>query len=212
MQGALKSEDSPAPVMYLLWKDHKQYTTTAPTRPVCAATVGPLTRALEVLTMILTSIMDDVEPVMEVSSSEEMQRAILDANIRIKEEKIPDPVVFSMDVKALYPSLDLEDISEAVMTMVEETELGMEDIDIRHLATYLAAILSKEEQEQRGVTSHLPRRTVELEGRQRGIPTVAYLDSDWYYSTTKGEGKTKKMKWNWVEWQEPSPEEGRSHR
>ena len=90
------------------------------------------------------------------------------------------------------------------MTMLEETELGLEDIDVKHLATYLAIILARGEQEGRGITNHLPRRTVELEGRQRGTPTLAYLDSDWYYSTTKGEGKTKKKKWNWEEWQEPS--------
>ena len=49
----------------------------------------------------------------------------------------------------------------------------------------------------------MPRRTVELEGRGRGAPTIAYLDTEWYISTTKGEGKTKKQKWNWEEWKEP---------
>ena len=67
------------------------------------------------------------------------------ANLKIKEEEITDPVVFSMDVDALYPSLDIEDISDAVMTMVEETELGMEDVDVKHLATYLAVMLTKDE-------------------------------------------------------------------
>ena len=145
MLGALKSEDSPAPTMYLLWKDHKNYTKAPPTRPVCSAAVGPLTRLSEVLTIILTSVMDHAEAPVECSSSEEVQRAILDANLKIKEEEITDPVVFSMDVDALYPSLDIEDISDAVMTMVEETELGMEDVDVKHLATYLAVMLTKDE-------------------------------------------------------------------
>ena len=32
---------------------------------------------------------------------------------------------------------------------------------------------------------------------------MAYLDSSWYYSTTKGKGRTKKEKWNWEQWNEP---------
>ena len=71
----------------------------------------------------------------EVSSSEDMQRAILDA------------VIFSMDVKALYPSLDLEDTTEAVMTIVKKTELSLEDIYILHLVTYLAVVLSRKKGE-----------------------------------------------------------------
>ena len=42
MLSALKSEDSPAPNLYLLWKDHKQYKDVPPTGPVCSAVEGPL--------------------------------------------------------------------------------------------------------------------------------------------------------------------------
>ena len=45
---------------------------------------------------------------------------------------------------------------------------------------------------------------VELEGRQKGAPTIAYLDSDWYTSSTKGEASRNKDKWIWEKWEEPS--------
>ena len=67
--------------MYLLWKDHKPYTTEPPTRPVCAATVGPLARASELASIILTGYLDSCPPGMECLSTEEMQREILEANM-----------------------------------------------------------------------------------------------------------------------------------
>ena len=139
---ALKSEDSPAPVMYLLWEDHKPFTTVPPTRPVRAATVGPLTRASEVVTIILTAIMDDADSVVECSNSEEMQRAMLDANRDIKDQGIKDPVLFSMDIRSLNPSLALDDILDVVMAIVEDTKLTLEGVDAKHLATYLVVMVS----------------------------------------------------------------------
>ena len=205
MQGALKAEDSPAPTLYLLWKDHKEYETVPPTRPVCAATVGPLTRLSEVVTIVLTAVMDNVGSTVECSSSEEMQRAMLDANVALRESKVEDPIVFSMDVKSLYPSLHLDDMLEAVVTLVEESSLQFEDIDCKELATYLAVMIGKEELRAKGIEQHIPKRTVEMEGRQKGVPGIAYLDCAWYMSTTKGQGRTKKEKWFWNDWVVPGP-------
>ena len=80
--GATKSVDSPTPPLYLLWKDHKQNDTVPPTRPVCSATVGPLARASELNSLILTTFLDSMSHGTECMSLEEMQRAILDANTR----------------------------------------------------------------------------------------------------------------------------------
>ena len=44
---------------------------------------------------------------------------------------------------------------------------------------------------------------MELEGRQKAAPGIAYLDTTWYISTTKGEGRVKKEKWVWDQWVEP---------
>ena len=94
---------------------------------MCAATVGPLTRLSEVVTIVLTAVMDNVGSTVECSSSEEMQRAMLDANVTLRESKVEDPILFSMDVKSLYLSLHLDDMLEAVVTLVEESSLQFED-------------------------------------------------------------------------------------
>ena len=129
------------------------------------------------VTIILTSVMDSIDSKVECSSSEEMQRAMLDANQVLKEEKVQDPVVFSMDVKALYPSLDIDDMLEAVTVKYK-------DINCKELSTYLAIMVAKEELSERSLLEHIPRRTVEMEGRQRTVP--AYLDFTWYCPSIPG--------------------------
>ena len=104
-----------------------------------------------------------------------------------------------------YPSLDLGDMLEAVTVLVEGSRLEFEDIDCKELSTYLAIMIAKEELSERGLLQHIPRRTVEMEGRQRAVPGIAYLDSTWYWSNTRGQGRVRKEKWNWEEWTEPTP-------
>ena len=132
--GATKSVDSPAPALYLLWKDHKPYTTEPPTRPVCSATVGPLARASEITSSILTAYLDSIPPGTECMSTEEMQRAILDANQMIKDQDIKDVEVFSMDVHALYPSLHLDDILDSVYSIMVESEISMENLNYEEMS------------------------------------------------------------------------------
>ena len=71
--------------------------------------------------------------------------------------------------------------------------------------TYLAVMIGKEELRAKGIEQHIPKRTVEMEGRQKGVPGIAYLDCTWYMSTTKGQGRTKKEKWFWNDWVAPGP-------
>ena len=209
LQGALKSEDSPAPNLYLTWKDHKPYEVVPPTRPVCDATVGPLARSSEILSLIINKVMDQEEDGVECLSSEEMQRAIFDANLDIKEKEQEGTVVFSMDVDALYPNMDKEDMVQAVQELFMETVVEVEGVQVEELAKYLAVTYTKEELEARGLTNHIPRRTVEVEGRAKQAPGIAYLDTDIYVSRVRGEGQARKEKWDWDLWQPPTMEKQR---
>ena len=209
LQGALKSEASPAPTLYLTWKDHKPYEVVPPTRPVCSGTVGPLARSSEILSMIINKVMDQDEGGIECLSSEEMQRAITDANLDIKEQKQEGTVVFSMDVDALYPNMDKEDMVQAVEELFMETMVEVEGVQVKELVKYLAVTYTKEELEARGLSNHIPRRTVEVEGRGKQAPGIAYLDTDIYVSRVRGEGQARKEKWNWDLWQPPTMERQR---
>ena len=201
--GATKSVDSPAPPLYLMWKDHKQYETVPPTRPVCSGVVGPLARASELSSLILTAFLDSLPPGTECLSSEEMQRAILDTNIIIKERKLEKVDVFSMDVSALYPSLHMDDILEAVMLLITKSQIMVDNLDTKEMGKYLSVVMEQEEIEARGLGPHIPRRTVVEEGAATKRPTIAYLDCDTYVSRRKGQRAETRPKWSWSSWKEP---------
>ena len=58
LAGAVTSQDTGPPTMYILWKDHKpDFLTALQTRPVCDGTSGPLARISEVLVLILGEYM-----------------------------------------------------------------------------------------------------------------------------------------------------------
>ena len=114
-------------------KDHKQFEQIPPSRPVCGGRVGPLARASELLSSILTPVCDSLVGEEECQSSEEMKRAVEDANKMLDESlgEQKEVVIFSQDVKALYPSMDVEDMVEVVKKAVQETPLSFANIDWR---------------------------------------------------------------------------------
>ena len=151
---------------------------------------------------MLEVLLDDAEDDIECKSSEEMQRAMEDANEKIEERGIKDAVIFSTDVDALYPSLDTEDVLEAVEKLVMDSEYEFENVEDRELAKYLKIVIPEDELEAKGLVSNVPKSRVEIEGRSKGSVSVAYLDTDTYSSLDKGK-KSVKEKWVWEGWMSP---------
>ena len=90
--------------------------------------------------------------------------------------------------------------------IVLESEYEFQNVDEKELAKYLKIVVSKEELERSRLSGHMPRRRVQVEGRTRGVVTIAYLDTDHYTSTDKGKKSTKE-KWMWEEWTPPGQQE-----
>ena len=67
---ALRAVDVAPPVVYFLWKDHKEYEVFPPTRPVCGGTVGPLVRGSDLMSTILTPVIDAIVGKEKCQSSE----------------------------------------------------------------------------------------------------------------------------------------------
>ena len=78
LAGATTNQDSGAPNLYIMWKDHKEdFATKHQTRPVCDGTQGPLARISEVLVKILGSLVEgDTERKASCRSTEEMLREV----------------------------------------------------------------------------------------------------------------------------------------
>ena len=99
-----------------------------------------------------------------------------------------------MDVKALYPSKEWEEIIIAVKEMIEESEEEVENVDFNEVGKYLAVTLTKEEIAKEGLEHVIPKRKVDT---GRGI-SVAYLcnkgnEDKWQRARTPGSRQKKKM-------------------
>ena len=179
--GATTSSNTPAPPMYGLRKDHKRCEDDQegpPVRPVCGANDAPNSRLSHILSRIVNDYCEEAAIETECKSSEEMRAAFEEFN-KIDEEQRKACRILSMDVKALYPSMDWEEIIVALREMIEGSERDVEDVDWHELGKYLAVTLEKEVIEKEGLKLVTPRRKEET-GRKISI---AYL------CNKKNEGK-----------------------
>ena len=93
-----------------------------------------------------------------------MQRA--DANVKMKDgiQEDEELVIFSQDVKALYHSLDIDDITESIRKAVMETKVTFKNVDMETVGKYLAIHMTKEEQKKLNIVSCIPDREGETKG------------------------------------------------
>ena len=102
--------------------------------------------------------------------------------------------LLSMDVKALYPSMKLEDMVRAVKEMIEKSELEIENVDWREVSKYIAVMVPAEEIEREGLTLVIPQRKKK---RTKRI-TINYLrskrnDEKWAVARKPGVRQKRKM-------------------
>ena len=123
IKSALTTKTAFTPPLYGLPKDHKKLQEGRedqghPVRPVCGATEsmnGPLS---DVLSGILTTLGDEMDETIDTLclSTEGMCHALKTFNQKVSEDhqnNIKEPVIFSMDVAAIIPSLDIAEVARA---------------------------------------------------------------------------------------------------
>ena len=134
---------------YTLRKDHKESTDAnkgPPVRPVCGATNAYNNKLSHLLSMI-------IKPMNKLNSSscrssEEMIASIQQAN----EKGLPtDTVVGSLDVKALYPSIDVELSARVVANTYVEHSYEIVNVNYNELSLYLAINMSVESLSNKGI-------------------------------------------------------------
>ena len=75
VKASVTNDTNPPPVSFL-WKTHKVYTEEPPTRPVCDASMGPISRTSEILTKILNPLIKVRDNPDDCDSTEGMLRAM----------------------------------------------------------------------------------------------------------------------------------------
>ena len=94
----------------------------------------------------------------EAQSTEEVLRKIAEANKELEGGYVRDLALGSMDVVALYPSLDQEESARIVAEHIAESEVDFGGIDFDIAGVYLATVWSKERQKKEGIFRLLPRK------------------------------------------------------
>ena len=173
------SSNTPAPPMYGLRKDHKRTENEMegpPVRPVCGAKEAPNSRLSHFLSRILNDFCNVAEIETECRSGEEMKAAFEKFNREEDDDSRKKCRVISMDVRALYPSMEWDEIEKAVRELVETSEKQVEEVDWNELGKYLAVMMSEDEIRKEKLKTAIPRR----EGESNRKITIAYLCNKQY--------------------------------
>ena len=172
--GANTSTNTEAPPLYGLRKDHKETKNEIegpPVRPVCGAKEAPNSRLSHFLSRIVNDYADNADIGTECRSSEEMRASFEAFNEETSEEVKLESKILSMDVKALYPSMEWEEIITAMKNMIEESDRDIEDVDWHEVGKYLCVTVKEDKLKEEGLMNVIPTR----KGKNNRSITVAYL-------------------------------------
>ena len=129
--------NTPIPPLYGLRKDHKPYNNNIegpPVRPVCGATVSPNQRLSHLLSKILSKIWKNDTNTICINTEELMA----DFETWNNDMDSDDVIAASLDVKALYPSLEINFTIDKVCDMVVGSDIQYEGIDYLEVGLYLS--------------------------------------------------------------------------
>ena len=152
----LISKNSELVVISGMRKDHKPITDPAtgpPSRLLCSGNVGYNARFSNLLCLLLEDITN--KETTECENTEDLIASMEEINtIGINE----DFVLGSMDVAALYPSLDIDHTTEIVCQQFMESDTKITGVNYVEVILYIALNKTKEEIEELGLTEKCPKR------------------------------------------------------
>ena len=169
------SKNCPPPPFYTLRKDHKVIVNPVPelpvpeppTRPVCGASQAPNGRLSYVMNLIVGEVWKNNRD--SVCLSTEEMCAEID---RVNQVNANSPIVIgSTDVKALYPSLDIDFTVSKVCEVISQSTLRFEGLWYEEIALYVAVHTSQEDLQIQRLDEVCPSRTTNRGSK----PTVKSL-------------------------------------
>ena len=153
-----KAED--VPTMRVLPKVHKDVEPEGhpKSRPVVAVSTGISSRAGDVIANILNPMVQLDLPSMEEQSTEQVLDQLQEAEELIRELGHTNTMVSSLDVKALYPSLNHEEAAESVCRFIRRIRTKLTGVNWRLALVFLASNLSQVRLKEEGLHKVVPRR------------------------------------------------------
>ena len=147
-ENMISSEKTDPPPLYSLRKDHKNFSNPEegpPTRPVCGATAAHNGKLSHLISLILKEIKRNDETSCE--STEDVMAAIQVLNEIHTPQAGKKLMVGSLDVKALYPNLDIPFAAKKIAQEFIESDIEIKDesVDTFQLGLYLILTCNEEE-------------------------------------------------------------------
>ena len=156
IRNSMKSRNNPPAPLSIMRKDHKPYNNEIigpPGRPVCGGDVSYNKRLSHLISTLITDIYKDEETV--CSSTEELLAEVEKLNLLGINES---DIVGSMDVEALYPSLDIDFTIEKVCEQIMNSTIEFEGLNYKELSLYLSLVRTEEELQQMELDDVCPKR------------------------------------------------------
>ena len=154
---SMKTENSKASTLYIFRKDHKPCDDNEkgpPVRPLCDVSDSYGHRLSYLISNILKEVTDKEQTVCD--STEDMLAGIQQANDSGMIQE--DTVIGSLDVKALYPSLDLDHTIETAAEEFRRSDVEIDGVNDEELGLYLSLSRSKEYLRDKGISEFCPKR------------------------------------------------------
>ena len=152
----LMSHNSAYATLSNLRKDHKPSPDPIlgpPGRPLCGANVAFNRRLSHILSILLVDSVENEET--ECGNTEELIAEFERMNINGVSEEF---IIGSMDVKAMYPSLDIPLTVEKVCEVFQNSDVEIKGVDYHEVGLYIALNKTQEEIDEMGIGNLCPKR------------------------------------------------------
>ena len=156
-RSSMLSHNSGYSKLYFLRKDHKPYTDEIigpPSRPVCDVNDTASYRLSYLVCLILREVTS--QSVTECISTEDMQASIDEINEY--DEINGDTVIGSMDVKSLYPSLDIQLVIDVVGEEFDRSDIKIEGVEYDEVGLYISLNKNSEYIDRVNLSEYCPKR------------------------------------------------------
>ena len=154
------SEAHDVPSLRILPKVHKPPGADGhlQSRPVVSAAAGISSRAGDQMADFLTPLVATQNPRMEDLSTEEVMAQLKETQEMIRETRATNVMAGSLDVRALYPSLDQEGSARIVSNHIKNTTANIVGIDWNATQIFVASNMDEHKIKREGLLSLVPRR------------------------------------------------------
>ena len=161
------------PNLKLLPKVHKPPTAQGhpQSRPVVAASSGISSRAGDLLSDFLQPLVTACIPRQEDMSTEEVVAQLEEAQLEVKRLGLRNTMAGSLDVRALYPSLDQDGASESVAKFIRESKVEIKGINWREAQVFLGSNMDEHKLKREKALDLVPKRA-NVGGKRPGKTTL----------------------------------------